>query len=57
MGGFIKVTHDADATGGFFIFTSQVQSMHAGYDNWVPDEAALARYFAESNWVIEWLED
>jgi hypothetical protein len=54
-GCFVKVEDDTENTGGYLILTAKQPSMKDGYDNWVKDREALAGYFRESNWVIEWL--
>ena len=51
---FVKVVDDADSTGGFLILTSANPTFVPGYDDWVQDSAALAAYFQEAGWVVDW---
>jgi hypothetical protein len=55
IGGYVKVVDDAEASGGFLILTSESADMNSVQDSWVIDKEALAQYFHESGWVIEWL--
>ncbi|WP_074575675.1 hypothetical protein [Polaromonas sp. JS666] len=55
VGCYVKVIDDAEATGGFLILTSKSADMSSVHDSWVIDKEALAQYFDESGWVIEWL--
>jgi hypothetical protein len=54
-GNYVKVVDDSEATGGFLIFISEFPDMNSVHDSWVIDKVALAEYFDESDWVIEWL--
>jgi hypothetical protein len=55
MGSYIKVEDDTHNTGGYLVLTATKPDMTNGFDNWVEDGAALSRYFAEAEWIIEWL--
>lgn len=54
-GNYVKVIDDSESTGGLLILTSKSADMNFVHDSWVIDEAALAEYFNESGWVVEWL--
>lgn len=54
-GSYVKVIDDSEATGGLLILTSKSVDMGSVHDSWVADAAALAEYFTESRWIIEWL--
>lgn len=56
-GTYVKVIDDTQSTGGFLILTSVHYDMLDGFDNWVENKESLARYFTESGWVIEWIND
>jgi hypothetical protein len=54
----VRVEDDAEATGGFLIHEwwrdASWPNGQGAYDSWVEDEAALAAYFAEAGWKVEW---
>lgn len=54
----VRVADDAEATGGFLIHEwwrdASWPNGQGAFDNWVEDEAALAAYFAEAGWQVEW---
>lgn len=54
----VRVEDDAEATGGFLIHEAwrdpSWPNGQGAYDNWVEDEAALAAYFAQAGWQVEW---
>lgn len=54
-GSYIKVEDDAANTGGYLILTATDPDMREGFDNWVENRDALAKYFSDAGWVIEWL--
>lgn len=56
-GHYVKVLDDSKNTGGYLILTAPAADMRQGYDNWVESKDALALYFEESGWVIEWLPE
>ena len=55
-GKFVKIVDDSDNTGGFLILTASDPGFVDGHDNWVENEASLLRYFDESRWIVEWME-
>lgn len=57
IGSYVKVLDDSQNTGGYLILTSAHQDMSDGADNWVEDWDTLSRYFQESRWVVEWLQE
>ncbi|WP_248323020.1 hypothetical protein [Caballeronia sp. Sq4a] len=56
-GSYVKVEDDSASTGGFLILTSGHPDLSAGFDNWVETKDAVERFFAESNWNVEWKID
>ena len=54
VGMFVEVRNSPD-TGGFLILTSKYASMEGAFDDWVPNESSLNKYFDECLWSIEWL--
>lgn len=57
LGSYVKVLDDSENTGGYLILISAHQDMSDGGDNWVEDQDMLERYFSESQWVIDWLNE
>jgi hypothetical protein len=54
-GSYVKVIDDSEATGGLLILISKSADMNSVHDSWVINEVALAEYFNESGWIVEWL--
>lgn len=53
-GKYVKVIDDEQNTGGYLILTATDPDMQVGFDNWVESKEALANYFIEAGWSIEW---
>ena len=56
-GQFVLVRDDQEQTGGFLIFQSaapDVLSAVEVFDSWVERRDALAEFFAEAGWEVEW---
>ena len=54
LGNYVKIVDDCVNTGGYLILTSAEANFEGGFDNWVENKDALARYFVESTWVVDW---
>ena len=52
---YVKVVDDIENTGGYLILTSTDRNMQHCFDSWVESKDALSRYFAESDWSVQWL--
>jgi len=52
---YVKVIFDSDDTGGYYVLTSNEYDFSVGFDDWVESKEILIKYFAESDWVIDWL--
>lgn len=54
----VRVTDDADDTGGFFICEwwddSGGPNEHRDFDSWVETRDDLQQFFTESGWQVEW---
>lgn len=55
IGNYVKVIDDKENTGGYLILIAAAPNMQVGFDNWVENKEALAGYFVEAGWSIEWL--
>jgi hypothetical protein len=56
-GWFVKVVDDTDATGGYLILVHEDRDRSGkGYDSWVDSLAAVAGYFTESGWQVDWAQ-
>lgn len=54
-GWFVEVVDDTDATGGYLILVHEDRDRSGkGYDSWVDSLAAVAGYFTESGWQVDW---
>lgn len=51
---YIRVIHDMDNTGGYYILTSARPDMKFGFDDWVESENDLVKFIIDSNWIINW---
>ena len=56
VGQFIRVEHDPDDTGGFYIYQSTIIDFSSSdtFDSWVETRDDLDSFFKESKWVIDW---
>lgn len=52
---YVKVIFDSGDTGGYYVLTSNEYDFSVGFDDWVESKEILIKYFAESDWVIDWL--
>lgn len=52
---YVKVIFDSGDTGGYYVLTSNEDDFSVGFDDWVESKEILIKYFAESDWVIDWL--
>lgn len=54
----VKVTDDAEDTGGFLILEwwdkPSDSRQSATFDSWVTDESALQAFFSETGWQVDW---
>ncbi len=54
----VKVTDDAEDTGGFLILEwwdePSDSRQSATFDSWVADESALQAFFSETGWQVDW---
>ena len=59
-GHIVRVSGDAENTGGFVIFErwdgSSGPNGRGEFDSWVEDEKSLSDFFAEAGWQILWEE-
>lgn len=55
-GFFVKVQHDLDDTGGYYIFTSRHSDFKGPetFDAWVESYDDVVAFFQESKWLVEW---
>lgn len=55
-GQYIRIEHDPDDTGGYYIYQSTVKDFSSDetFDSWVENKNELEAFFSESNWVIDW---
>jgi hypothetical protein len=58
-GHFVRVEDDRANTGGFFVYEwwsgSDGPNDKGAFDSWVESEETLNRFFAESEWTVQWL--
>ena len=56
-GQFVLVRDDQERTGGFLIFQSAAPDVFSApevFDSWVERPEALAAFFAEAAWEVDW---
>jgi hypothetical protein len=60
-GHMVRVEDDRPGSGGYLIFErwrgSDGPNGSGEFDSWVSNEAALAAFFAEAGWHVEWLQE
>lgn len=58
-GHFVRVEDDRVNTGGFLIYEwwsgSDGPNDKGAFDSWVESKETLSRFFAESEWTVQWL--
>jgi hypothetical protein len=55
----VRVEDDRATTGGFLVYEwwtdSDGPNDNGAFDSWVENEGSLERFFAESNWKVQWV--
>lgn len=58
LGRVVEVVDDTARTGGYLIFTyADADRSPEVFDSWVESLEDVGKYFAESGWEIDWLDD